>query len=50
MVCESLFHVVVEQGVISREDVIEAISGVVDLAHEMAEDGSRPSRHRAASS
>ena len=35
MLCESLFHVLVEQAVISRENAIEAIDGVVDLAHQM---------------
>jgi hypothetical protein len=47
MLCESLFHVLVEQGVISRENAIEAINGVVDLAHEMGEGGSGHCGHRA---
>jgi|ERR1700693_5662339 len=37
MLCESLLHVLVEQGVISLEKAIEAIDGVAELMHEAAE-------------
>ena len=34
MLCESLFHVLVEEGVISKETALNAINGVVELARE----------------
>jgi hypothetical protein len=34
MLCESLFHVLVEQHVITRETAIEAIEGVAELTRE----------------
>jgi hypothetical protein len=37
MLCESLFHVLVEEGVLSNERVIEAIEGVADVVGETAE-------------
>jgi hypothetical protein len=37
MLCESLFHVLVEQQIITREQAIEAIEGVAELAREMRE-------------
>jgi hypothetical protein len=37
MLCESLFHLLVEQGVISRDKAIEAIDGVAELIHEEVE-------------
>src|ERR1700730_12057253 len=40
MVCESLVHLLVEQGVIAKHKAIEAIEGVAELASEMAANGS----------
>ena len=37
MLSESLFHLLVEQGVISREKAIEAIDGIAELIHEATE-------------
>ena len=36
MLCESLFHVLVEQQIITREQAIEAIEGVAELTCETA--------------
>jgi hypothetical protein len=48
MLCESLFHILVEQGVISQEEALEAIGGVADLAEEMTERSSQSHRANAA--
>jgi hypothetical protein len=40
MLCESLIHLLVEEGVIAKHKAIEAIEGVAELASEMAENGS----------
>jgi len=40
MLCESLIHLLVEEGVIAKHKAIEAIEGVADLASEMAANGS----------
>jgi hypothetical protein len=37
MLCESLLHVLVEQGAVSRQTVIEAIEGIAELLDEAAE-------------
>ena len=37
MFCESLLHVLVEEGVVPREKVIEAIDLVADLVRERAQ-------------
>jgi hypothetical protein len=37
MLCEVLLHLLVEEGVITKTRVIEAIEGVTELAREMAE-------------
>lgn len=37
MLCESLFHLLVEQGVLSQQQVIEAIDGVAELIDEAVE-------------
>jgi hypothetical protein len=36
MLCESLFHVLVEQQIITREQAIEAIEGIAELTRETA--------------
>lgn len=45
MLCESLIHLLVEEGVIAKHKAIEAIEGVAELASEMAANGSA-SPHR----
>jgi len=37
MLCESLLHVLVEEGVVPREKVIEAIDLVADLVRDRAQ-------------
>jgi hypothetical protein len=37
LLCESLLHVLIEQRVISREAVLSAIEGVLELTQESAE-------------
>ena len=39
MLCESLFHVLVEEGVITKAKAMEAIEGVAELTREMADSG-----------
>lgn len=39
MLCESLFHLLVEEGVITKAKAMEAIEGVAELTREMAEAG-----------
>jgi hypothetical protein len=39
MLCESLIHLLVEEGVIAKHKAIEAIDGVAELASEMAANG-----------
>ena len=39
MLCESLFHLLVEEGVITKAKAMEAIDGVAELTREMAEAG-----------
>ena len=34
MLCESILHLLVEEGVISKEKALDAIDGVVELARE----------------
>ena len=40
MLCESLIHLLVEEGVIAKHKAIEVIEGVAELASEMAASGS----------
>ena len=40
MLCESLIHLLVEEGVIAKHKAIEAIEGAAELASEMAANGS----------
>ena len=37
MLCESVLHVLIEQGVLSRQKAIEAIEGIAELLDEAAE-------------
>jgi len=39
MLCESLFHLLVEEGVITKAKTMEAIEGVAELMRETAENG-----------
>jgi hypothetical protein len=39
MLCESLFHLLVEEGVITKAKALEAIEGIAELTREMAEIG-----------
>ena len=48
MLCESILHILVEEGVISKEKALEAIDGVVELARENDEIGQRRSAGRSA--
>jgi hypothetical protein len=48
MLCESILHILVEEGVISKEKALKAIDGVVELARENDEIGRRPSASRSA--
>ena len=47
MLCESILHILVEEGVISNEKALEAIDGVVELGREN-EIGQRRSASRSA--
>ena len=46
MLCESLIHLLVEEGVITKERALEAIDGVLELAREMDKTGKRPAANR----
>ena len=37
MLCESLFHVLVEEGIITKAKAMEALEGVAELTREMAD-------------
>ena len=37
MLCETLFHVLVEEGIITKAKAMEAIEGVAELTREMAD-------------
>jgi hypothetical protein len=41
LLCESLLHVLVEQGVISRDAALSVIEGVLELTQESAETTTR---------
>ena len=47
MLCESILHILVEEGVISNEKALEGIHGVIELAREN-EIGQRPPASRSA--
>ncbi len=42
MLCESILHLLVEEGAISKEKVIEALNGVAELVREKEETGEHP--------
>jgi hypothetical protein len=42
MLCESLIHLLVEEGVLAKQKALEIIESVVELAREMAEDATTP--------
>jgi hypothetical protein len=48
MLCESLIHLLVEEGVIAKEKALEVVEGVAQLACELAERDANPDRKRAA--
>ena len=48
MLCESLLHVVVEEGVLSKAKAIEAIETVAELTREMADGNPAVEAHIAA--
>ena len=48
MLCESILHILVEEGVISNEKALEAIDGVVELTRENDDIGRRRSASRSA--
>ena len=47
MLCESILHILVEEGVISNEKALEAIDGVVELTRENEIGRRRPARRSA---
>jgi hypothetical protein len=42
MLCESLIHLLVEEGVLAKQKALEIIESVAELAREMAEDATTP--------
>jgi hypothetical protein len=48
MLCESILHVLVEEGVITRLKALEAINTVAELTQEMAEGNPTDAPHIAA--
>jgi hypothetical protein len=48
MLCESILHILVEEGVVSKDKALEAITGVVELARENDKIGRRRSASRSA--
>jgi hypothetical protein len=48
MLCESLLHVLVEQGVLPRQIALEAIDGVAELIEEAADSNMQAANIRAA--
>ena len=48
LLCESLFHLLVEQGILSHQAVLEALEGVAELIEEAADQESQPFNARAA--
>jgi DNA helicase TIP49 (TBP-interacting protein) len=42
LLCESLLHVLVEEGVLAKEKALSAAETVVELTQQMAEDGDDP--------
>ena len=50
MLCESILHLLVEEGVIPKAKALEAINGVVELVREIDQTGKRPAANRSATS
>jgi hypothetical protein len=48
MLCESLLHVLVEEGVIAKAKAIEVIESVAELTREMADGNPATASHLAA--
>jgi hypothetical protein len=48
MLCESLLHLLVEEGVIAKDRALEVIEGVAELAGERAAPNATISRNRTA--
>jgi hypothetical protein len=48
MLCESILHILVEEGVISKEKALDTINGVVELTRENDDIGQRRSATRSA--
>jgi hypothetical protein len=48
MLCESLFHILVEEGVIAKAKAMEALEGVAELTREMADGNPAGEAHIAA--
>ena len=48
MLCESLFHLLVEEGVITKAKAIAAIEGIAELTREIAKSGPPDIRNQAA--
>ena len=48
MLCESILHILVEEGVISDEKALDAINGVAELTRENDDIGRRRSARRSA--
>jgi hypothetical protein len=48
MLCESILHILVEEGVISNEKALDAINGVVELTRENDDIGQHRSASRSA--
>jgi hypothetical protein len=48
ILCESLLHVLVEEGVIKKEKAIEAIDTVIEVTRDLAERGDPATTHNAA--
>ena len=42
MLCESLFHLLVEEGIITKAKAMETIEGVAELTREMTKAGNPP--------
>jgi hypothetical protein len=42
MLCESLIHLLVEEGVLAKQKALEIIESVAELAREVAEDETTP--------
>lgn len=49
LLCESLLHVLVEEGLIPKERALEALEGIAEVAEEMHARGRRSARSQPAS-